>query len=103
MEPSLLHPTAAIERKLLEYLISLSTPSSVAGVGATSLSDVDLDTISFDCVLSRIQSGGAIDIAEGTEQYDRESTYPITDGPACSREEKGERFYTFVKCEGQKE
>ncbi|KAK4801518.1 hypothetical protein SAY86_022005 [Trapa natans] len=78
MEPSLLHLYRRDRRKLLEFLISLSAPSSSEVDGAVSLSDVDLDTISADYVISRIQSGGAIDIAEASEQYRRESAFPIT-------------------------
>ncbi|OWM63959.1 hypothetical protein CDL15_Pgr006185 [Punica granatum] len=78
MEPSLLHQYRRDRRKLLEYLISSSSSSSPAGLAASSLSDVDLDTISADYVLSRLQSGGVFDIAEATEQYHRESAYPIS-------------------------
>ncbi|XP_074317749.1 protein unc-13 homolog [Silene latifolia] len=66
-------------RKLLEYIISSSnlikqvcTPSGPT----SSLSDINLDTLSADYVLSCIHSGGVLDVSEATKSYYYELGYP---------------------------
>ncbi|GMH09418.1 hypothetical protein Nepgr_011259 [Nepenthes gracilis] len=80
MDSSMLERYRRDRQKLLEFIISSSnsirevrTPS-----GSTSISNINLDTVSADYVLSCIKSGGVLDVSEGTKNYFYESAHPIT-------------------------
>ncbi|CAN0841432.1 Protein unc-13 homolog [Linum grandiflorum] len=81
MEPAaLLHRYRRDRRKLLDFLLSsglikeLRTPP---GSSTSSLSDLDLDSLSADYILHCLNSGGVIDVAEATKKYSEESAYPV--------------------------
>ncbi|CAN1332961.1 Protein unc-13 homolog [Linum perenne] len=81
MEPAaLLHRYRRDRRKLLEFILSsglIKELRSPTGSSTSSLSDLDLDSLSADYVLHCLKSGGVIDVAEATKKYTEESAYPV--------------------------
>ncbi|KAL8150447.1 hypothetical protein V2J09_020255 [Rumex salicifolius] len=66
-------------QKLLEFIISSNLISEVHTPegGTDSVSAADLDSLSADYVLHCVNSGGVLDVSEGTENFYLESDYPI--------------------------
>ncbi|KAJ0962092.1 hypothetical protein J5N97_029920 [Dioscorea zingiberensis] len=74
--PRLLQLYRRDRRKLLEFVLS-SGPAGASSDSALDLSTVDLDTLSIDYVLGRINSGGVLDFSEARKQYFDEMKLPI--------------------------
>ncbi|KAM0934376.1 putative protein unc-13, mammalian uncoordinated 13, domain 2 [Dioscorea sansibarensis] len=72
----LLHLYRRDRRKLLEFVLS-SAPAEASSDSALDLSAVDLDTLSIDYVLDRVQSGGMLDFSEATKQFFDEMKFPV--------------------------
>ncbi|KAH7659533.1 Protein unc-13-like protein [Dioscorea alata] len=72
----LLHLYRHDRRKLLEFVLSSAT-AGTSSDSALDLSPVDLDTLSIDYVLDRVQSGGALDFSEGKKQFFDEMKFPV--------------------------
>lgn len=72
----LLHLYRRDRRKLLEFVLS-SAPAGTSSDSSLDLSSVDLDTLSIDYVLDRVQSGGGLDFSEGKKQFFDEMKFPV--------------------------
>ncbi|XP_057525392.1 protein unc-13 homolog isoform X2 [Amaranthus tricolor] len=80
-------------QKLLQFLISSSNliKQVRSSSGSTSsLSDINLDTLSADYVISCINSGGVLDIAEATNSFYHELAYPTV-----IHSQSGNSFFTL--------
>lgn len=81
--------------KLLEFI--LTSPNLIKQVRtpsgpASSLADINLDTLSAEYVLSCIHSGGVVDVSEATSSYYRELAYP-----AMIHSPSGNSYFTLTE------
>ncbi|KNA18539.1 hypothetical protein SOVF_069820 isoform A [Spinacia oleracea] len=84
-------------QKLLEFIISSSNliKQVCTSSGPTlSLSDINLDTLSADYVINCINSGGVFDVAEATDTYYHELSYPT-----MIHSKLGSSFFTLSQSE----
>ncbi|CAO2819953.1 unnamed protein product [Amaranthus hypochondriacus] len=80
-------------QKLLQFLISSSNlikQVRTSSGSTSSLSDINLDTLSADYVISCINSGGVLDVAEATNSFYHELAYPT-----MIHSQSGNSFFTL--------
>ncbi|XP_078442057.1 DNA topoisomerase 4 subunit B (DUF810) [Wolffia australiana] len=74
---ALLHRYRQERRELLEFILSAGLASEVRPPpGAGSILDVDLDFVSANYVLERVQSGGVLDLSKACKCYQDELKLP---------------------------
>lgn len=76
---SLLERYRRDRRQLIDFILSsgsikeLRTPSGPTN----SLSNIDFDSLSADCIIHCVKSGGVVEVSEASKKYLDESAYPI--------------------------
>ncbi|XP_031251761.1 protein unc-13 homolog [Pistacia vera] len=76
---SLLERYRRDRRQLIEFLLSsgLIKELRTSSGSATSLSNIDFDSLSADYILHCVKSGGVVNVSEATKKYVDESAYPV--------------------------
>ncbi|KAJ0105140.1 hypothetical protein Patl1_18702 [Pistacia atlantica] len=76
---SLLERYRRDRRQLIEFLLSsgLIKELRTSSGSATSLSNIDFDSLSADYILHCVKSGGVVNVFEATKKYVDESAYPV--------------------------